>query len=90
MRDYFHEALPTRFLFPIDGDCIDRNDGTDGTVRASVQAAPGSCILVNGVPATEQNGVFTADVALQPGKNLLPINKWLESYFLIARETSLK
>ena len=71
MRDYFHEALPTRFLFPIDGDCIDRNDGTDGTVRASVQAAPGSCILVNGVPVTEQNGVFTADVALKPGKNLL-------------------
>ena len=75
MRDYFHNTSPTRFLFPIDGDCLNANDGaaSDANVlfTASIHAATGAQITVNGAPATEQNGVYTVQLLVSLGKNTL-------------------
>ncbi len=75
MRDYFHKSSPTRFLFPIDGDCVNAHDGTGDahgvTLTATVHAAPNCRITVCGIPATEQDGVYRAEVRVAAGGNLL-------------------
>ncbi len=75
MRDYFHESSPTRFLFPIDGDCVNARDGkgdeTCVTFLARVQAAPGCRLTVCGTPAEEQDGIYTAEVTVKAGETQL-------------------
>ena len=68
MRDYLNSAAPTHFIFPIDGDCLNANDGKKSangiTFVASVRSAAGCSVTVNGVPATEQDGVYTAEITV--------------------------
>ena len=69
MRDYFNKLAPTRFLFPIDGDCVNTADGiaVEGGIRlvATVQSAPGCRVTIGGVAAAEQNGVYSAEVEVK-------------------------
>lgn len=75
MRDFFNLNSPLRFVFPIDGDCLNERDGSvqSGVLTATVTvAAPaGHAITVNGAVATEQDGLYTAEVTLTEGKSVL-------------------
>ena len=76
MRDYLNESLPTHFLFPIDGDCLNDRDGVaDGnggvTFTARIASAPNCLLKVNGLPAKEENGVYTLQLHVAPGRNEL-------------------
>jgi hypothetical protein len=76
MRDYFMEAKPLRFLFPIDGDCVNRHDGApDGNtllLPVTVEAPQGADVAVNGIRATEmQSGVYHATVPVRGYRNAL-------------------
>ena len=67
-----------KFLFPIDGDVLFTNsDGRpykDGIlVNVSVLAANGSNIVINGNPATEENGVYTAEIYLDGYRNAVEV-----------------
>lgn len=69
MRDHFNVNAPIRFLFPIDGDCINERDGalcSEGvTVTVKVSTTPNCRVAINDVPATEQAGVYTADITVR-------------------------
>ena len=71
MQDFFDTSAPLRFLFPIDGDCLCERDGAmeNGALTLTVKlAAPADgTVTVNGVPATGQGGIFTAQVTLREG-----------------------
>lgn len=75
MRDFLNESSATRFLFPIDGDCLNDRDGKltqEGiAVTVSVVSAPNATVTVNGVSATEEGGVYRADVIVSAGRNTL-------------------
>ena len=53
MRDYFNEDSPTRFIFPIDGDCVNAGDGKETekgtTFTATVSSKAGCEVTVNGI-----------------------------------------
>ena len=53
MKDYLNSSAPTHFIFPIDGDFVNANDGkktADGiTFTASVSSVAGCKVTVNGV-----------------------------------------
>lgn len=75
MRDFFNTASPIRFLFPIDGDCLNERDGevTGDTLlcRVRVQAPSGHAVRINGTLATEENGHYCATLPLAHGKYTL-------------------
>lgn len=64
-------------LFPIDGDVLHALDGklaSNGLqTTMKVEAAPGSKVRINGVEATEEDGVFTAPLVLNKYKNLVTV-----------------
>ncbi len=76
MRNYFGEGKAVRFLFPIDGDCINSRDGFEISDRAvripvKIEAPEGHAIEVNGVRAHFENGVYRAYADIEYGDNLL-------------------
>lgn len=75
MRDYFCKSNATRFLFPIDGDCINIRDGitVNGGLdfTAKMASAPGCQLTVNNIPANEENGVYSVQLHVEPGLNTL-------------------
>lgn len=75
MKDFFCESAETHFLFPIDGDCINSRDGiaANGSLdfTAKVVSAPGCLLTVNGIPASEKDGVYTVLLHAKPGHNVL-------------------
>ncbi|MBR2722594.1 MAG: hypothetical protein IKB75_07470 [Clostridia bacterium] len=75
MKDYLGKNSPIRFQFPIDGDCINKNDGeeVDGGIRiqARVEAPTGHAVTVCGLPAKESDGVYYADVTVKSLENTL-------------------
>ncbi len=75
MRDYLNVQAPTHFLFPIDGDHLNERDGTlEGgklSFTATVCAKEGCDVLIGGVRATEQNGVYAATVQIPEGESTL-------------------
>ncbi len=75
MRDYFHENSPTRFVFPIDGDHVNENDGraseTGVTFTALVHATPHCTVTINGTPAEELDGVYRAEITVTEGETRL-------------------
>ena len=75
MRDFFNESAPTRFLFPIDGDHVNSNDGraTEGGVSfvARIASSPNCRVTVNGIPAVENDGIYTAEITVGEGKTTL-------------------
>lgn len=62
-----------RFIFPIDGDCLNAFDGAirEGGLYTEVVVASDSPVDINGQPATEKGGRYVAEVCLLPGKNRL-------------------
>lgn len=66
MHDYFCLSDPIRFLFPIDGDCVNDRDGLpieNGILLpVRVKAPENADISVSGTTATYENGVYTATV----------------------------
>ena len=75
MRDYFGKNNPIRFVFPIDGDCVNKNDGVEieGGIRitVSVAAPEGHEVTVCGSPATYTDGVYKAEVNIYGRENFL-------------------
>ena len=76
MRDFFDSALKTRFLFPIDGDCLDVRDGEADAdmllVPVTVTSCAGARVTVNGTAATEtEAGVYRATVRVRAGESTL-------------------
>ena len=75
MRDYLNTQAPTHFLFPIDGDHLNERDGSMTgealTVSVKVHAAPACALTVNGIAATEENGIYTAQITLSEGEHTL-------------------
>ena len=61
MRDFFNESAPTRFLFPIDGDCVNDRDGEaiDGGILLplTVEAPAGHEVTVNALRATADDRI---------------------------------
>ena len=70
MRDFFHACDPVSFVFPIDGDCLNRNDGReeDGVlyIRVKVRAAENAQLKINGKDAEfcKEERLYTAEVPL--------------------------
>ena len=93
MRDYFGKNNTVRFLFPIDGDCVNVYDGKEisGGVRipVSIEAPEGHKIEVNGVPARFENGAFRtyADIL---NKNIETLKQNLTEQGVKIAEISVK
>ncbi len=77
MRDFFHVNDPVSFAFPIDGDCLNINDGrVEGDalyVKVKVRAAENAQIKVNGVPAVydDSEKLYTAEIPVWGFRNTL-------------------
>ena len=75
MRDYLNQSAKTHFIFPIDGDCLNDRDGEmtqEGMiVTVQVASAPGGILTVNGISATEENGIYRASVCIPFGRTEL-------------------
>ena len=75
MYDYFKKSEPIYFIFPINGDCVNARDGRidSGTLTLPVSVfAPPHCeVYICGTRATEGDGVYTADVAINGYRNTL-------------------
>ena len=55
MRDIYHRELPVRFLFPIDGDCLNEGDGLRQgemlLLKVKAAAPAGAKVCINGKAA---------------------------------------
>lgn len=77
MRDYFLKKSPIRFRFPIDGDFLNRNDGSiDGetlSFNVFVEAKEDCEIFVNSVACkqTDEKGLYTAEISISGYRNTL-------------------
>lgn len=69
MRDYFGNDQKVRFLFPLDGDCLNCFDGCESidglALEAKVAAEPGLSVTVNGHPACWNGECYTCTVLLK-------------------------
>ena len=63
MRDFFNINSPIRFVFPIDGDCINNNDGD--FVDVCVKAPCDHDILICGIKAENIEGFFHAKIEIK-------------------------
>ena len=63
MRDYFNTSSPVRFVYPIDGDCLNIYDGAvkDGflSITATVKAPYGADISLDEKKADYTDGLYT-------------------------------
>lgn len=75
MRDYFNKQSPIRFLFPIDGDCLNRKDGAEQgnelLVPVAVTAPEGHEILICGQKAEFREGAYRATVSVAAPQSTL-------------------
>lgn len=75
MREYFGTNASPRFLFPIDGDCVNQYDGKalphGLRIPVTVEAPKDHRLTVNGTPARFENGIFRAYADLLPGETEL-------------------
>ncbi len=75
MRDYFKNGEGLNFIFPIDGDCVNENDGAirDGDlyITAKIAGDADDEVFVNGVKAEYKNGAFEAEVKIGGWYNTL-------------------
>ena len=75
MRDYFRKNDPIRFLFPIDGDCVNERDGVSerGAVQitAKVAAPEGHSIIICGEKAEWKDGCYTATIEIFGHRTIL-------------------
>ena len=74
-RYYFGEDKSIRFLFPIDGDCLNANDGVaEGnklTVTAKVEAPEGHEVKICDKIAEYKDGVYVADFTVEGRETIL-------------------
>ena len=75
MRDYLRKDQPLRFAFPIDGDCINCNDGpvADGgiLITAQVEAPEGHEVEIESVRAVYSDGCYRASVKITDKETVL-------------------
>ena len=75
MRDYFGKENSIRFIFPIDGDCINIHDGesiSEGVrVCVKVTAPVGHEIEICGIPAKFDGEIYLARVDIKDYKTTL-------------------
>lgn len=76
MRDYFHHSSPVRFVFPLDGDCLNSRDGILAgqqlQINVLVEAPAAEAITVQGIPAKKNtDGLWTAAVSVSEGRTEL-------------------
>ena len=69
MRDYFGKEQAIRFIFPIDGDCINENDGE--RIVARVEAPEGHRVTICGKRADFCDGYYCAEVEVKEAEVLL-------------------
>lgn len=73
MTDYFHREKPLRFVFPINGDCLNSKDGAAvGSVlqiTAAVSAPDGADVCICGTHAEFDGKYHTAKITLSEYKN---------------------
>ena len=79
MRDIYHRELPVRFLFPIDGDCLNEGDGLRQgemlLLKVKAAAPAGAKVCINGKAALETfPGEFSAAVPVKPGRRELALS----------------
>lgn len=69
MKDYLRKNQPVRFVFPIDGDCINsadgKRDGNDLLVTVKVAAPESAEVYVNDVPAQKQGEYYQAEIRFE-------------------------
>ncbi len=76
MKNYYGTDKEFRFEFPLDGDCLNRYDGTEtenGLIVSVKVAAPSlNCeIYINEKKAEVKDGVYTADILINGYRNTL-------------------
>ncbi len=77
MRDFFHTYDPVSFVFPIDGDCLNINDGyeDDGVlyIKAKVRAAENADLTICGKKATydADTRLYVAEIPVHGYRNTL-------------------
>ncbi len=68
MIDYFNASSPIRFVFPIDGDCVNERDGLSPRgfvqISAKVAAPKGHKVTICGAEAAYEDGYYTAPVEI--------------------------
>lgn len=78
MKDYFMKDQPIRFVFPIDGDCINDRDGApiDGGVRITVkvEAPEGADMYLGGEKMQYRDGLFFGEADVCGFRNTLVAN----------------
>lgn len=77
MIDFSKQTRSTKFRFPIDGDCLNADDGTQSAdnlmCTVIVESRPNCQVIVNDTPARyqEQDHAYYAKISLQKGLNRL-------------------
>jgi len=70
MRDFFHTFDPVSFVFPIDGDCLNKYDGREAEdvlyITVKVRAAEDAELTVNGIKASynTETRLFEAELPI--------------------------
>ena len=75
MRDYLNKNGAIRFAFPIDGDCLNENDGVSTekgiVVALCVEAPENHTVEICGKPASFRDGKYYADVLITGAETVL-------------------
>lgn len=73
MREYIDFYGDPRFVFPIDGDCVNDYDGTvaDGILYVDVRVASDIDTYINGTLVRSENGYCVANLPFSFGKNIV-------------------
>jgi len=70
MRDFFHTFDPVSFVFPIDGDCLNKYDGREAEdvlyITVKVRAADDADLTINGIKASynTETRLFEAELPI--------------------------
>ena len=75
MKDYLNEGNRTHFIFPIDGDYLNKRDGERDELGALITVCASSetsCrVRINGAYATERSGIYYASVHIPMGESVI-------------------
>ncbi len=73
MRNYIEHQKSLRFIFPIDGDCLNEYDGQikDGKLCVKIRLFSSCDVTVNGQKAEKSGQEYVREVCLDVGKNII-------------------
>jgi len=73
MREYIRLSKNTHFVFPVDGDVLNKYDGEvrDGKLFVKVKVESDSDVKINGVAAEKADGYYIAEVCINEGKTVI-------------------